>query len=426
MKGLIKSVNIETYNPTKEYEKFDVIKINGSPDEPVFDYFVSVADENLGNLDVSNPQGNSYWKKFGDYKSWNVGDLWQPDFGTSADIEMSDSEAVTYNFGDGYKQIVSRGLIFSSVALTGVFKLEMKEVKSLIAFFEFCKGSIPFKFSDGTQITSPRFYVCDEFKTSFDGFEFFMVEASWREYKGNYEKFEEIIAGLGISFEPAAPPPPPPPPPERITTPVISPASGTVFGSGGVGTLSVSISSSDPDLGNIIFTMGGGTTWVNYTGPFDISASTLISAQALPSPSSSKLPSIIASAQYTLHQNPNLPHSTHAIGQTIKQDRTKVIASISVGHPTTGVTLSYKIFKLSEAEPSFSAWIGTPTSNFELDENTDYRLIIRASMTGWNSSEVSVTFKTISIPPQTAPNVGSTEPINEVISPPIIEIAQVL
>jgi phage-related protein len=160
MPKVIENVFVSGYDSDVSYEKYDVVKIDGSP-YPL--YFVSASGDNLGTLDTENNLSNSGWKRFDDV-DWNFSEIWTPSYQTSLTIELKPRLSP---YGDGYAQKVDNSIFFNRMNYSISFDaIDNRELTSLISFFEYKGGQDFFKI-DITTFATGRKYVAKSWQHAY-------------------------------------------------------------------------------------------------------------------------------------------------------------------------------------------------------------------------------------------------------------------
>ncbi len=160
MAGTINNVNISGYDANVSYDKYDVVSSQTGL-YPI--YFVSAQSGNSGQFDGTNYLSNSYWKRFDD-PDFNITTVWTPSYQTSINLE---TKGKLSPYGDGYAQKSDMGLFFNRMGYEmSVENVDNRELKSLVAFFEY-KGGADFIKTDIPPFITGRKFIGKNWKHSY-------------------------------------------------------------------------------------------------------------------------------------------------------------------------------------------------------------------------------------------------------------------
>lgn len=149
MQGYIANIQISGYDANHQFLQYDVVTASG--------YYYVAARDTSGQLDTSTYLSNTYWKRF-DESGFNFSEVWTPTYQTSLNLEFKPR---TTSYGDGYAQRSEAGVFFNRLGYEISFQnINNRELKSLVAFFEFKGGVDDFKadilpFFSGRRFKSP-------------------------------------------------------------------------------------------------------------------------------------------------------------------------------------------------------------------------------------------------------------------------------
>jgi phage-related protein len=160
MAGTIKNVQISGFDNTVSYDKYDVVSAQTGY-YPI--YFVSTQSGNSGQFDDSTYLSNAYWKRFDDLDV-SFSDVWTPTFQTTLSLDLKPKLSP---YGDGYAQKVDASIFFNRLGYEVAFNtIPNKELKSLVAFFEY-KGGVDFVKMDVPPFITGRKFVGKNWKHSY-------------------------------------------------------------------------------------------------------------------------------------------------------------------------------------------------------------------------------------------------------------------
>lgn len=164
--------HVGTYSDSTEYEKYSLVKVVSGLNPLTELYFVSVQNNNSGNLDNVAYSSNSFWKRFGDTGNWRLDEVWELSYGTVMNFAPKN---FIYKFGDGYEQRTPKGINLEYSKHQATMKSEsLAEAVSLAGFLEWCGREKEF-FCKISPITKPRIYNAESFKLIQNGLDTFDV-----------------------------------------------------------------------------------------------------------------------------------------------------------------------------------------------------------------------------------------------------------
>lgn len=177
MGRFITNLNIESYDPLKSYDKYDVVCL--VPDiYPI--YFVSASNSNVGNLDTVTYTSNSSWKRFDD-NSFLLNSVWTPSYQTTL---KSEPKYRIVPLGDGYSQKMDTSIFFNRLSYEMTIEnCSDKELRGILALCEYKAGS-DYVLADVPPFITGRRFIIKNWRHTYNSDNMNGFAASMFEYMG--------------------------------------------------------------------------------------------------------------------------------------------------------------------------------------------------------------------------------------------------
>lgn len=175
----LRKYNIKNYSPSDSpYELYSVVRIASGAASG--QYMVSIVDDNNTDPTSVSSSGSisGYWMNYED-PHLNFSDVWKPTYQTSAEFQPS---VISFQFGDGYKQVSANGLNHNMTNFDINFEgIDGKEVKSILTYLEYKGGVQQFLYTPPEPFDAENTFVCPNWNFTHIGYNRYTLTCTFEE-----------------------------------------------------------------------------------------------------------------------------------------------------------------------------------------------------------------------------------------------------